>query len=200
MGADADCELIRDGLFGQPVNSITCVAFLVGGGVLLARPRLRWVGLALIATGIGSFLFHGPMPPGSEWAHDVTLAWLIAVIAGLGERWERWTSWPALVGIGVLIAIAPVIADPMAVAFTVAAVYFVLRRDHSFRTLAPLALIATTAIVGRLGATGNLLCDPESLLQMHGIWHVGAAVGVTWWALNSEALLNQSESRTRQAG
>lgn len=187
MGASADCELIGSGILGQPVNTVTTLALVAAGGYLLARPRLRWVGIALIATGVGSFLFHGPMPDSSEWAHDVTLAWLILVIAGIDEPWERSSRVPGLVVIGAFFALAPAIADPAAVGLTILAVILVLRRDRSAATLAPLALIAVTAIIGRLGATGSPFCDPESLLQMHGIWHVGAAIGVAWWALGTEA-------------
>jgi hypothetical protein len=146
------------------------------------RPERRWVGLALIATGLGSFLFHGPMPPGSEWAHDVTLTWLIAVVAGAGTRVERFTRLPALFVIGVLFALFPAGADPVAVAVTIAAVVSVLRgRDYA--SLAPLLLLAAVAIFGRLGATGGPLCDPDSLFQPHGVWHLGAAVAVAWWAI-----------------
>jgi hypothetical protein len=49
--------------------------------------------------------------------------------------------------------------------------------------LGPLALLAVVAVIGRLGATGGPLCDPDSLWQPHGLWHVGAAVVVVWWAL-----------------
>ncbi|HLF43892.1 MAG TPA: hypothetical protein VJA46_10265, partial [Acidimicrobiia bacterium] len=81
MGAAADCESIGVGLLRQPVNSLTTLAFAVAGIVVMTRrPERLWVGIALIATGIGSFLFHGPMPGGSEWAHDVTLAWLLLVV------------------------------------------------------------------------------------------------------------------------
>ncbi len=193
MGAATDCEAIGTGFLGQPINTITCAAFLIGGGYLLAKPRLRWIGIALIATGVGSILFHGPMWAGSEWAHDVSLAWLILVIAGLGQSWEGWSRLPGLVGFGVLFAALPSVADPAALAVTVAAVYFVLGRDRSLRTLLPMSLIGVTAVIGRLGATGNPLCDPQSWLQMHGIWHIGAAVGVVWWALNTEPLLAERE-------
>jgi hypothetical protein len=187
MGAAADCELIGPGLLGQPVNTITTLAFVVAGAYLSSRPRLLWVGIALGATGIGSFLFHGPMPAGSEWAHDVTLAWLILVIAGIGRPWERWTRLPGLIVIAAIFALVPVSADPVAVALTVTAIFLILRRDHSVAMLAPLGFIAAVAIIGRLGATGNPLCDPESLLQPHGLWHIGAAVGVVWWALSIDS-------------
>lgn len=186
MGAAADCELIGQSFLGQPVNSITTVAFLVAGAVLWPRHRLRWIAAGLVATGIGSFLFHGPMPAGSEWAHDVSLAWLILLVAGLGRPWEGWARLPGLVALGVTFALLPAWADPMAVAFTIVALVLIVRDDRSQRTIAPLALLAGSALVGRLGATGGPWCDPTSTFQLHGVWHIAAAVVVAWWALGTE--------------
>ena len=185
MGAANDCELLGAGFFGQPVNSVTTLALVVAGLVVVKHPRLRWVGAALIATGIGSFLFHGPMPAGNEWVHDVTLSWLILTVAGLDESWEKWTRLPGLAAIGIAFAIAPVAADPVAVVLTIIAMVLVLRRNGLSATIAPVALLAVVGILGQLGATGRPLCDPESLFQWHGLWHVGAAVGVAWLTIGS---------------
>jgi hypothetical protein len=156
---------------------------VVAGVIVMARGKDRaWVGVALIATGVGSFLFHGPMPPGSEWAHDVTLTWLIVVVAGIGTRVERYTRLPALLVIGGVFALAPGLADPIAVALTIVAVVSVLR-GRNYAALPPLLLLGAVAILGRLGATGGPLCDPTSPFQPHGVWHLGAAVAVSWWAM-----------------
>jgi len=187
MSAAADCEAIGNSLLGQPVNSVTTLAF-VAAGIWIAsrsvsqRPNRRWVAAALIATGFGSFLFHGPMPPGAEWAHDVSLAWLILQVAGAGTRWERWTQVPGLVVLGALFAVFPAVADPVAVALTVVAVVVRIRLDRSPHTWGAFSLLAAAAIFGRLGATGWPLCDPDSLLQPHGVWHLVAAASVVWWA------------------
>ncbi len=184
MGAAADCEAIGAGFLGQPVNALTTLGFVVAGIVVMARRReMTWIGVGLIATGIGSFLFHGQMPPGNEWAHDVTLAWLVVLIGGWGTSWERLTHLPGLAALGVIMALIPVLADPLTIALTLLALISILRRDRSPTTVAPLLLLAGVAIFGRLGATGGPLCEPESLLQPHGIWHLGAATAVTWWAL-----------------
>lgn len=183
MGAAADCEAIGTGFLGQPVNTLSTVAFLlVGALVLTYRKERAWIGVGLIATGVGSFLFHGPMPGGGEWAHDVTLAWLVALIAGLGTRWEWISKGPALVGLGALFWLIPVIADPTAVALTVLAVVSIVVKERSLGTWGPLALVSAAAVYGRLGATGGPFCDPEALYQPHGVWHVLAAVAVGWWA------------------
>jgi len=152
------------------------------------RRERRWVGIALIATGIGSFLFHGPMPTGGEWAHDLTLAWLLLVVAADGTRWERWSRIPSLVALGLLFALVPGVADPVALALAVLAVGSVLRADRSSATWAAVALLIAGAIFGRLGATTWPFCDPDSMLQLHGLWHLAAATAVTIWAISTPPL------------
>jgi hypothetical protein len=188
MGAAADCEAIGVGFLGQPVNTLTTLAFLVIGIAVMIRRRDRmWIGAGLIATGIGSFLFHGPMPPGSEWAHDTTLAWLLALIGSSGTRWEAVSRTPALIVLGAAFGLVPVIADPVAVLLTGFAVISLLASDRSPATWGPLALVTAAAVYGRLGATGGPLCDPGALYQPHGVWHVLAAVAVGWWAIGAPA-------------
>ncbi|HEU4895253.1 MAG TPA: hypothetical protein VFT85_05410 [Acidimicrobiia bacterium] len=182
MGALKDCEAVVHAFFGQPVNSVTALAFVLGGAVIVLRTEHTWVGIASIATGVGSFLFHGPMPPYSEWAHDLTLAWLLLVVASDGRSWERWARLPGLVVLAALVAI-PGAGDVVGVVLAGLAIVSLLTRDRSLRTLGPLTLLVVVAVVGRLGATGGVLCDPDSWWQPHGLWHVGAAAAVTWWAL-----------------
>ena len=185
MGAAADCEAIGTGFLGQPVNGLTTLGFIIAGVFVASRRRdRRWVGIALGATGVGSFLFHGPMPAGNEWAHDVTIAWLLVVVAATGTRAERYSRLPTLVVLGIGFALAPSWGDPIAVALTIVAIGSILRGRDRRGALLPLLLLALVAIYGRLGATGGPLCDPESLFQPHGVWHLGAAVAVTWWALS----------------
>lgn len=188
MGAEVDCERIGTGWLGQPVNSLTSLIFIAAGAIIAARrPERAWVGVAVTATGIGSFLFHGPMPEGGQLAHDVSLAWLLATVPAVGTRTERWIVLPGLVVIGVFLAVAPSLADPLFIGLTALALVVLVSRDRSFATVGPLALLVTSSIVGRLGATGWPLCDPDSIFQPHGLWHLGAAVAVTWWALAAPA-------------
>jgi hypothetical protein len=184
MGAEVDCERIRPEWLGQPVNSLTSLIFVAAGAIIASRrPERAWVGVALTATGVGSFLFHGPMPAGSQLAHDVSLAWLLATVPAVGTRWDRWVILPGLAVLGAFLAVAPSLADPLFIALTALVLAVLVRRDRSFTTIGPLALLVISAIVGRLGATGWPLCNAESIIQPHGIWHLGAAVAVTWWAL-----------------
>jgi len=181
MGAAADCEAIASGFLGQPINALSTIAFLVAGAWLVwQRSRTRWIGIALMATGAGSFLFHGPMPAGNEWAHDVSLAWLLALIAAVGTRWKGLSRIPLLLVLAAVMAFAPIAADPIAVVLSVVAVGSILWRERSSATIAPILLVGAAGLYGRLGATGGPLCDPNSLLQPHAVWHLAAATGVAW--------------------
>ena len=169
-------------VLGQPVNSTTTLAFVIAGVVIIQRSGLLWVGVASIVTGLGSFLFHGPMPAYSEWVHDATLVWLLLVVVAHGRPWERWAQLPGLVIIAAIVAI-PGTADPVGAVLAAVATVTLVLSDRSFATLGPIALLVVVAIIGRLGTTGGLLCHPDSFWQPHGLWHIGAAVAVTWWAL-----------------
>ncbi len=153
LAAASDCEAITSGVLGQPVNAVSTIVFLVAGLWVVRRgTQARWIGIALMATGLGSFLFHGPMPPGSEWAHDVSLAWLLAVIVGHGTRWAKWARLPTLAVFALLTFLLPVVADPLAVVLSILAVGSVLSRDRSFAAIGPLFLAGVAGIYGRLGA------------------------------------------------
>lgn len=183
MGAAVDCESIGPGLLSQPVNASTSLVLVLAGLLLVRRMSHPWVGAALAATGIGSFLFHGPLAPGGMWVHDVTLAWLILVIAAQPWDWGRRAPILGLASLGVLFAFIPDIADGTTVAIFVAALISLIVDDRTRATLLPVVLLAVAAIIGRLGATGGPMCDPEAWVQPHGLWHIGAAVAVSWWAL-----------------
>lgn len=183
LGAAADCEAIRDGILGQPVNSATTIAFLAAAIVVGRHPDRRLVAWGLAATGAGSWLFHGPMVPGSTWAHDVGLAWLLVIVAADQTRWSRWAGLPALAGLSVVLTVAPAVSEAGFVVLSAAAVGGVLWRDRSRATIVAMALLGIAAAVGRLSATGNPLCRPESWLQGHGFWHLASAAAVTLWAV-----------------
>lgn len=187
MGAAATCEMIRDGFLAQPVNAVTALAISFAGLVVAGRPPVRWVGLAMVAAGLGSFLSHGPMPPYADWVHDVTLATLILVIAGVALGREAWAAPAGLVGFGAAFAVLPSAASPAVGVLTAGAIGLLLLKDRSGRTIGPLLLLGVSAVIGRLGDTGGPLCDPASLIQPHALWHLGAAAAVAWWALGRAA-------------
>ena len=83
----SDCEALHDGLLGQPVNALSSLAYVAVAAYVLRRGGPPAPALALALVGVGSVLYHGPMPPGAEWVHDASLAAVPA--AGLAVAWHR---------------------------------------------------------------------------------------------------------------
>lgn len=83
----SDCEALGDGVLGQPVNTLSSLAYVAAGAYVLRRGGPPGPALALALVGVGSVLYHGPMPPGAELVHDAAL---VAVpVAALAVVWRR---------------------------------------------------------------------------------------------------------------
>lgn len=176
-GAAADCERIVSGWVSQPINTVTALAF-VAGGLSLAVSRRPLQGAVLAMVGVGSFTFHGPMPPWGEWLHDASLLAAVGLIILSGSPATSWVVLLAAMAGG--LALSPA-SDPAAVALTVVAVGSVAIRGRQ-RALAPLTIAGLGALVGRLAATGGPWCNPDTIWQGHGLWHLAAALALwLWW-------------------
>ncbi|HZB34091.1 MAG TPA: hypothetical protein VE465_28270 [Streptosporangiaceae bacterium] len=208
----ADCEAWRPGLLHQPVNALSSLAFAVAGVWVAVRPgagRADRVGGAvyagaLIANGVGSFLYHGPGWPGAALVHDAAIQAALAFIAVEDVALLRgWTSRRRLrvyaLGLGVAwsalalvptagVAVTALTGTLAATAEVWAAVAAARHRDHEARPRLPRApAVLALAIAGLAGAallagrTESSLCRPDSLLQGHALWHMLAAAALLGW-------------------
>ena len=104
LGA-SDCEVLRDGWLGQPVNTLSSLAYVVAGAYVLRRGGPRIPALALAAVGVGSVLYHGPMTPGAGLAHDGSIVMIAATIPLAWRRRSfRWPPVGAAIAGGAAIA------------------------------------------------------------------------------------------------
>ncbi len=204
-GHAGDCERIIDGLLDQPVNALSSLALVVAGVVVFTRVRVHPtrepVGVmagVLILAGLGSAAFHGFGGRVATWVHDASLTGLPALLLTIevsrrsGKRWSAVSWWPAWTGIAAVSWISPAITLTIAAGAAAAAVILVLapaRRskpdsnraidnDRRRSLLLPIALMAAGFIVFQLSRTDGPLCDPDSLLQGHAVWHVLAGAGL----------------------
>ena len=155
---EADCEALGSGLVVQPVATGSSLAFIAAAivlGVLWWRRGsggpISWLYAGLLAlVGVGSVAYHGPQTAGSELAHDVVIALLVALalLVPLVRRLRRRRMWgPAPHWLYVLVLIS-----------------------------AAIGLLAYW-----LGRTDSPVCDPDSLLQLHALWHVAMACALAGW-------------------
>lgn len=101
----SDCEALRDGWLGQPVNGLSSLAYVLAGAYLLRTGGPPAPAVALAAVGVGSVLYHGPMPSWAEVLHDGSL---VALTAATLLAWRRHMLHrpPALAVLAVAASIA----------------------------------------------------------------------------------------------
>ena len=211
---ESDCEEIHDGLLAQPFNAVTSFAYSVVGLVVIVlawrwnrwRARTIIYGLCLVATGLGSVVFHGPQWPASRFLHDFPIVLVILLIAlhDLSLIFPRISRIPllfAVVGtlLGVVAAVFPdgaTVATGMLALVAIGAEVVVYRRrlrdaSTGYQRGLSAAIVGVAAVAGgfyALGRTGSFACDADSDFQFHGLWHIVSAIafGLWWWLALAE--------------
>ena len=190
--------------WGQPALMASSWAYVAAALVLLVwgwrRPGVPrgWLsafcaGLAL--TGLGSVDYHGPALGPEPLFHDsgLALTFLIALgidLAALGVGRTRVLLVLAgglVAGAAVLVLapqVSPALAGVVAAGLAVTEVLIYRRglRRPSAALWAALTALGIGAIVFSLSRTSGPLCDPNSWLQGHAVWHVMTALALALWA------------------
>jgi hypothetical protein len=155
----SDCERIASGVLKQPVNAVTSLAYGAAAAVMLVPVR-RGHGRHRVALGL--------------YAASL-VAVSIGSVAYHGPQ-PRWASRAHDA------SVAASIAATLLVAMTA-------RRRASGRVPGrlPAALVLATlaGAAHRAGRTQSRWCNPESVAQLHGLWHVlsaGSALALAWMA------------------
>lgn len=198
LGA-ADCEAVG-GWLVQPVNAWSSLAYAVVGVVLITsisraprsdRTSRAAFGVLMVATGVGSFLYHGPQPVAAGFDHDITflaMLWFLILMNpaspyGVPQRY----AWIAL---GFVTAAAAIVlsVSPSSTNFltgisvvALAASDLLLHRIGGINGrwyAAALLLFAASLVFNILGRSGTATCDPDSLIQFHALWHVMSALSL----------------------
>jgi hypothetical protein len=210
--ATSDCEVAESGFIAQPVNTVSSLAYVLVGAWVVGRglrdTSRRWLliifGSALVAEGVGSVLFHGPQWPGSGWVHDAALVAVIGFIPlydlALIRRWSLGPFvrfYAALVALaGIVLVLLPDATNVLTGVLAAAALGFeaalyrfrpeVARprgdRGREIAYWGAIVLLAAALAANLLGRTGAPLCDPDSLLQGHALWHILSALALGGYA------------------
>jgi len=154
MGA-ADCERIGQGLLAQPVNALSSLAFVVAGAWIVYRAldaRDGRTRMILFGLGVAAVGVGSVLYHGPQPAVAQSLHDGTIVIV------------VAMVGVLELVRAAGR-----------------LRRDRRGYLLA-LAALLLGAVAFTFGRTSSPLCSPDGVVQLHGLWHVLAAVTLAAYA------------------
>ena len=201
--APAISRLIR-----EPQNTWSNLAFILAGALLLGRVPSRsggLVGAALVAVGIGSFLYHASASRALRHL-DVGamngLFFVTIVLVGAHFRggWrEKVESHPGMVAFAALgFALLATVArnfvifglKPLAlttvtagtVAILICALVLEAWRSHSVRVTSRVVMaiaLFAAAVICQIGdRPGGWLLNPDSPLQAHALWHVLSAAAL----------------------
>ncbi len=145
--------------------------------------------ITVIGVGIGSAAFHGPMPAWGRFAHDLSIAAVLAFVIGYDVALARGAAvstglalFGGLAGAcAVILALSPDAGnalDAVLVAGAVAAEIGAARSPAGSMAVDGRVWILTAgiltigALLNALGRTDAPLCEPESSVQLHAVWHV----------------------------
>ncbi len=196
--AESDCEHVGRGLLAQPANTLSSLAYVLAGAMLLlralaGRPSARLApavyAITAIGVGIGSAAFHGPMPAWGRFAHDLSIAVVLAFVIGYDAAFARHagvsTGLAVFGGIAgscaVVLALSPDAGnalDAVLVAGAVATEIGAARSPAGSATIdgrvwiVAAGVLAIGVLLNALGRTDAPLCEPDSPAQLHAVWHV----------------------------
>lgn len=199
-----DCEATDGGMFAQTVNAWTSVGYGVAAAVIgwaVTRRRLpACFGVLagfVVLEGAGSVLYHGRPSDIGQLLHDGALLAMVGFVAGwhvaTATGAARGAASAALIGsvlgaaVAGVAALGPAWLINVGVAVGIAAIVVSevrTRRRGGPRvwTAGPLTLLAVAVAAWAGGHSESPLCEPGSLLQIHGAWHVLSAAVVVVWA------------------
>jgi hypothetical protein len=202
MPAHCFCEAVRSQLVRQPSNSISGLAFLTVGILVLGFPSAGqsvvrefpqvyvWLyALATLLIGAGTIFYHASLTFWGQ-AADVLGMYLIATFLVLYNAARVREVRPATAAVLYIAANAILLAGLIVVPAARRWVFAVLivaalvlelaarRREPNIRDpkyfLAAVAVLAAGFLVWTLDIT-HRVCSPTSWLQGHAVWHVAGA-------------------------
>jgi hypothetical protein len=217
----SDCEHIGRGLLAQPANALSSGAYVLAGGLLLCRALAGRSGariapavyaVTVIGVGIGSAAFHATMPAWGRFAHDLSiaavLAFVIAYDVALVRRAPVSTGLALFGGLAGACALVLTLSpdatnaiDTVLIAGAIAAEIAASRSAAGRATPAArlwilmVGVVAIGALLNALGRTDAALCEPDSPVQLHALWHVLTAFVL--WLYGTVALGPREQARPK---
>jgi Ceramidase len=217
----SDCEHIGQGLLAQPANTLSSLAYVLAGLLILGRAAVARPGariapavyaVTVIGVGIGSAAFHGPMPAWGRFGHDLSIAAVLAFVIGYDVALVRGASantglalFVAITGAcAVVLAVSPDAGNVLDAALVTGAVVAEIGASRSATGratadgrpwIAIIGVVTIGALLNALGRTDAPLCAPESPVQLHAVWHVLTAFVL--WLYGTAALGPREQARRK---
>jgi hypothetical protein len=181
------CEALGAGGVFQPVNTLSGLAFVVVAIVVLWQRRdlFSWVAALLsLLIGLGTAYYHARFTMAGQIADNLGMYAL--VLWFLWSRIRLRYAWYVLTlaASGAFLGAFPTLRRHLFALLTVVLLTVILRSWRSLRSAQrrslgwAIGIFAVATVVWVLDITG-LVCDPNSIIQLHALWHLLGAV-VVW--------------------
>jgi hypothetical protein len=189
-----DCRAGAYGSIAQPVNAISNLAYLFLA-IVVFRNRRRfgawWLMIACAILCIGSTWFHAQP---SQASHLGDLAGMFAVFVflasyavfashQLGKYWLA-TLIAIFISAVLIITLNPATSSANPVIIPTALVMFIhvgygaIKKIQSWKNAILVVAVFVVAYLARQLDAVSGICNPDSLIQLHAIWHVLTATGI----------------------
>lgn len=193
---DAYCERLGPGLWAEPVNALTNLAFVIAAAWAWRRlrgqeaPLARLMAGVLAAIGVGSALFHTFATPWAALADTVPIGLFILVYIYAANR-DFWGlgRWPAL-GLTALFLPYAAVAAPLfswlgsssayAPVPLLIAAYAVLLARRAPQTARGLGVGAGLLVLSITFRTLDMPLCGAVPLGTHFLWHILNAIMLGW--------------------
>lgn len=111
---DGYCERLGPGLWAEPINALTNIAFLIAALVVWPRtagqPLARALAVILFAIGIGSFLFHSFATRWAGLADVLPIgAFILTYVYAANRQFWGWPVWVAALGTAAFVPYAALV-------------------------------------------------------------------------------------------
>ncbi|MGV1007038.1 MAG: hypothetical protein ACOYBY_00320 [Dermatophilaceae bacterium] len=155
---EADCEALTHGLLAQPAGAVSSLAFLGAAGWLFA---------------------HRPTSAAARRAMSgyAALVGLVG-IASAAYHGPQFTGAELLHDMSIAATMAVAVGVPLDRGLRGRPLLASDGTNDAWFAAATLAAGTTAYLLGR---TGSPLCRPDSVLQLHAVWHLLAAVSFAAW-------------------
>jgi hypothetical protein len=196
---DAYCERLDPGLWAEPLNALTNLAFIVAALICAVRPGgqrpplLRTLIAILAAIGIGSGLFHAFANVLTALLDVGAIAAFVFVYVFAVNRhvlgWSRGRAWTSLLALSLYLALSTTVFAAIP-GFAISSVYWSVcaliagygavlwtRRPAFARGLVLGAAILSVSITAR---SLDLALCARLPMGTHFLWHVLNAIMLGW--------------------
>lgn len=192
------CEALRGGALMQPVDALSGLAFVVVAiAIVWRRPNaFAWVSaLFTLLIGVGTIYYHARFTMAGQLADNLGMYAFVLWLLWRRLRWRLPWFAASLAASAWVLVVAPDLRRYLFASFAAILVFDIIRQwqacaQRQRRLLAvAIGTFACAFVAWTLDVT-RLVCWPDSIVQLHALWHIAGALTV-WYLYRAHAMTEE---------